>query len=182
MRTIKLILLVFMMYSVNACAQDFPATPATPETDNMHTEVSSTVSNSTSVSNSNNTYKLTSKFQSSRRRGILDILENELNDFQVRKKENQYTWSKEKNGETVFTCVLSNNRLKILLDKNEVSYGFHRKIKNLGDELRIYISAHKNFRYTSASNSVGDAQVRVDRAKEELKRSLKNLEKAKRKQ
>ena len=86
MRTFKLTFLAFMMYTVNACAQDFPSTPKTPKTGDMHTEVTSTVSNSTSVSNSDNTYKFTSKFQSSKRKGVLDILENELNDVQVRRK------------------------------------------------------------------------------------------------
>ncbi len=182
MRTFKLTFLAFMMYTVNACAQDFPSTPKTPKTGDMHTEVTSTVSNSTSVSNSDNIYKFTSKFQSSKRKGILNILENELNDVQVRKNGNQYTWSKVKNGETIFECELSNNKMRILLDKDEFSYSFNRKIKSLGDELRTYISAHKNFSYAKPSNSVGDAQSRVDRAKEELKRSLKNLEKTKRNQ
>jgi len=185
MRTFKFAFLAFMIYTVNACAQDFPTTPKTPATlsgNDMHTEVTSTVSNSTSVSNSNNIYKFTSKFQSSKRKGVLDILENELNDIQVRKKGNQYSWSKEKNGKIVFECKLTNSTLKIFLDKDESTYQFNKKVKKLGDELRIYISAHKSFSYTTSSNSVGDAQVRVDKAKEELKRSLKNLEKAKRNQ
>ncbi len=185
MKPLKFILLAFAMYTLNACAQDFPATPETPKTpnvDDMHTEVTSTVSNSTSVSNSGNIYKFTSKFQSSKRKGVLEMLENELNDMQVRKKGNQYTWTKVKNGETIFECELSNTKLKMLLHKNKTSYGFASRIKSLGNELRTYISAHKSFRYTASSNSVGDAQVRVERAKEELRRSLKNLENVKRKQ
>jgi hypothetical protein len=178
MRTFKLIILALMMYTVNAFAQDEPTTPKTPN--DMQTEVTSTVSNSTSTSNSDNTYKLTSKFQSSKRKGVLDILVNELNDIQVRKKGNQYVWSTSKNGKTIFECELSNNKLKMLLDKDESSYSFNRKIKSLGKDLVQYISAHKSFSYATTSNSVGDAQVRVQKAKEELQRSLKNLEKTKR--
>ncbi len=185
MRPFKFMILAIAMYTINACAQDFPATPETPKTPNtgdMHTEVTSTVSNSTSVSNSSDTYKFTSKFQFSKRKGILDILESELTDVQVQKKGSQYIWSKMKNGKTIFECELSKTKLRMFLDKKEASYSFHRRMKSLGNELRKYISAHRNFNYTASSSSVGDAQARVDRAKEELQRSLKNLEKTKRKQ
>ncbi len=185
MRPLKFIIFTIVMYTMNACAQDFPTTPETPKTpkvDDMHTEVTSTVSNSTSISNSGSIYKFTSKFQSSKKKGVLDILDNELSDLQTLKKGNQYSWRKVKNGKTVFECELSNTNLKMFVDKSDISYGFANRIKSLGNELRKYISAHKNYRYLASSSSVGEAQTRVDRAKEELQRSLKNLEKVKRNQ
>ena len=182
MKTFKFAFLGVLLYTASACAQDFPKTPATSSNNDIHTEVTSTVSNSTSVSNSDNIYKFTSKFHLSKRKGILDILEDELNALEIQKKGNQYLWSKEQYGKTIFECKLSKNTLKIFLDKDESTYQFNKRVKNLGDELRIYISAHKSFSYATSSNSVGDAQVRVDKAKEELKRSLRNLENIKRNQ
>ena len=184
MKTIKIIFLITLLNTINAFAQNFPVTPEPPKTPNignMHTEVTSSVSNSTSISNSGNIYKFTSRFQTSKHSGIKDILIDELDVVQLEKSKNQYVWRKQKNGETIFECILNNNALKILLNKDESTYRFNKKIKNLGNELRKYISAHKSFSYANYSNSVSDAQLRVEKAKEELKRSVRNLEKVKRK-
>ena len=181
MKNLILVFSISLLSIINACAQNFPEPPKTPNTGNMHTEITSSVSNSTSVSNSGNIYKFTSKFQSSKHNGVKDILKDELDAIQLEKSNNQYIWKKQKGRETIFECILKNNTLKILLNKDESTYRFNKKIKNLGNELRKYISAHKNFSYANSSNSVSDAQLRVEKAKEELKRSVRNLEKVKRK-
>lgn len=182
MKTIQIILfkvcVCLMPTLLNAQVPEPPQPPSTPT--NTHTDVTTTISNSTSVSNSNDTYKFLSKHESSKKEGVLEILEDALDNVAVKRSGNAYVWKKVKQGETVFYCKLTNNSLKMILEKDEVSYSFSKKIKHLGDELKKYISAHRKHRFESASSSVANAQIRVDRAKKELKRAIRNLEKVKR--
>ncbi|CAL2103325.1 putative lipoprotein [Tenacibaculum sp. 190130A14a] len=182
MKTIQAILFKVCIYLMstlsNAQVSETPQPPSTPN--NTHTDVTTTISNSTSVSNSNDTYKFYSKHESSKKEGVLDILEDALDNIPLTRKGRVYIWKKVKQGETVFYCNLTNNTLKIVLDKDEASYNFRKKIKHLGDELKKYISSHREHRFENTSNSVSNAQIRVDRAKEELKRAIRNLEKVKR--
>jgi hypothetical protein len=179
MKTIKSTFLVTVFCATMSFGQSFPKTPTPPKTGNMHTDVTSTVSNSTSVSDSNDVYLFTSKFQKSKRDGVLDILEDELDNIKLIKSRNIYLWKKVQGGKTIFECKLTAKNLKITLNKEEASSGFSKKIEALGDDLISFISAHKSFE-TITKTSVSSAQLRLERAKEELKRSVRALEKVKR--
>lgn len=174
----------FILFKVAVCLiptllnAQVPKPPTPPN--NTHTDVTTTISNSTSVSNSNDTYKFLSKHESSKKEGVLEILEDALDDVAVKRSGNTYVWKKIKQGETVFYCKLTNSTLKMVLEKDEVSYSFSKKIKHLGDELKNYISSHRKHRFGNTYKSVSNAQIRVDRAKEELTRAIRNLEKVKR--
>ena len=183
MRTIKITFLVTIFLTTVSFGQNFPKTPATPNSGDMHTNVTSTVSNSTSVSNGNDLYVLTSKFQKTKRKGILDLLEDKLDNIKPLRKSNTILWRKVEKGITVFECKLTSKTLKISMNKDEVSSRFSSEIESLGDELVNFISAHKSFEYstTKSLTSVSSAQLRLENAKEELKRSIRNLEKVKRK-
>ncbi len=180
MRTLKIILA--LVISVNLYAQDFPETPETPTRNNKHTSVTTSVSNSTSVSDSDDTYKFKSKFDVSKKEGITSILEDELDDLKKTKKGNEISWIKYVNGKIAFECKLSKKNLYISTNKNKLSNSFNNRIKYLGEELSSFISAHKPFKWNSKkeSNSLSSAQLRLERAKVELEKSIKNLEKVKR--
>lgn len=179
MKNFKITFLAILFIGTVSFGQTFPKTPTTPKTGDMHTDVTSTVSNSTSISNANELYILTSKFQKLKRDGILDILEDELDNIKLLKSRNNYIWKKVEKGTTIFECKLSARNLKITLNKDEASRSFIGKIESLGDDLVEFISAHKSFE-TVSKTSISAAQLRLERAKEELKRSIQQLEKAKR--
>lgn len=183
MRTLLLIFAtVFIIGSISS--QDFPETPKTPtsRSNDKHTSVTTSVSNSTSISNSNKTYKFKSKFQASKRDGISSILRDELDALKMVKKGNELSWVKHKNNEIVFECTLSKRNLHILSNKKELSATFNAKIKSLGEELSNFIAAHKPFVWKNkkGANTITSAQLRLERAKEELQESIKNLKKVKR--
>lgn len=179
MKNFKITFLAILFIGTVSFGQTFPKTPPTPKTGDMHTNVTSTVSNSTSISNANEVYILTSKFQKSKRDGILNILEDELDNMKLLKSRNTYVWKKVEKGTTTFECKLSANNLKITLNKDEASRSFINKIESLGDDLVAFISAHKNSQ-TSTNTSISAAQLRLERAKDELETSIKQLKKAKR--
>ena len=181
MKNFKTTFLATLLIATVSFGQSFPKTPATPKTNDMHTNVTSTVSNSTSISNANEVYIFTSKFQKSKRDGILDMLEDELEHIKLSKSKNNFIWRKVDKGITIFECKLSAKNLKITLNKDDASRGFISKIESLGDDLVALISAHESFERATIS-SVSSAQLRLERAKEELKKSIQQLEKAKRKQ
>jgi hypothetical protein len=178
MKNFKITFLAILFIGTVSFGQTLPKTPTTPKTGDMHTDVTSTVSNSTSISNANEVYILTSKFQKSKKAGILSILKDELDNIKLLKSRNNFIWKKVEKGTTVFECKLSARNLKITLNKDDASRSFIGKIESLGDDLVEFISAHKSFE-TVSKTSISAAQLRLERAKEELKRSIQQLEKAK---
>ncbi|MFY7672520.1 hypothetical protein ACOSP6_15670 [Tenacibaculum sp. MEBiC06402] len=186
----KLIKTTFALLLINlsACAQTprVPTPPTPPNTSgSSHTEVvtssSSRVSSSTSVSDANSSYKFRSKFHHSKRKGIENILKNTLDGIQLKNRNNRLEWEILQEGDILFECTLSKNRLSIFVDKELSTGKFNRRIKRLGEDLQEYISAHKRHSFASRNgNSVARAEERLERAKRELERSIKNLEEVKR--
>lgn len=69
------------------------------------------------------------------------------------------------------------------MDKDEKPSQFVSKIESLTDQLVNFIFAPKSFEHatTESLTSVSSVELRLKNVKEELKRSIKNLEKVKRK-
>jgi hypothetical protein len=177
----------FLCISFAACAQNMntPIPPDTPKTNgSSHTEVvtsSSRISSSTSISDANTSYKFRSKFHSSKREGIENILKDALEGISFKKRRNNITWEILQEGELLFECSFSKSRLLIYVDKKEATRSFYRKIKKLGERLQEYISAHRRHRFSSSNrNSISRAEERLERAKKELERSIRNLEEVRR--
>lgn len=187
MKFIK-ITLVSILTVISACAQNSPSIPTppkTPNSTNSHTEVttssSSRISSSTSVSDSNSQFKFKSKFHASKREGVENILSDALEDIKFIKNRREKVWEIEKNGEVVFECSLSKNRMSIYLDKSEASTRLYRKIKAVAEDLQEYISSHKRHTFQNKRrNSVSSAEARLERAKRELEASIQNLKEVKR--
>ncbi len=180
MKTILITILAVFTCILNSCAQSFPEPPQPPNSGNTHTEITNTVSNSTSVSSSGNSYKFKSKFQGSKRVGVENIIKDVLEDITYNKTENGIVWNRLVDGEVAFECVLTKRRLKIILNKEAFSTSFLEKIEELGEDLQEYVSTHKEHTFNRGrSNSVVQAEIRLERAREELKRATKNLKRAK---
>ncbi len=185
MKYIKVSLATVLVTISVSCAQitsEIPP-PRTPNSGNSHTEVTTTssrISSSTSVSDSNRQYKFKSKFHSSKKEGIEKMLINTLEDVKVEQNRKELLWEIVEDGDIIFECELSKNRLAIFLDKKASSSKFYRKIKSLGEDLQEFISSHKKHTFESRrENSIGRAEARLQRAQRELKASKENLEKLK---
>ncbi|WP_299682131.1 hypothetical protein [uncultured Tenacibaculum sp.] len=180
--------LVTILISISACAQntpEIPTPPQAPSSGNSHTEVttssSARISSSTSVSDSKKQYKFRSKFHSSKKEGVKNILTDALDNIKVKKNRRELLWEIVENGEVIFECTLSKNRLSIYLDKKATNSSFYRKIKSTGEDLQEFISSHKRHTFQSRrENSIGRAEARLERAKRELEASIKNLKEIKR--
>lgn len=171
-----------------ACAQTprVPTPPPTPNTPgSSHTEVvtssSSRVNSSTSVSDANSSYKFRSKFHSSKRKGIENILVKALDGIEMKKRNNRLEWEILQEGEILFECSLTQNRLSIYVNKELSTGKFNTIIKQLGEDLQDYISSYKSRKYVSRSASlISRAEERLERAKLEMEQSIKNLEEVRR--
>ncbi len=172
-----------VLITLTACAQS-PEVPTPPTTPNSHTELvtsSSKGSSSTSVSDSNGSYKFRSKFHSSKREGVENILLDALDGIKLRKKGNKLEWEILQRGDVLFECSLNKNRLSIFVDKELSTGKFNKRIKRLGEDLQEYISSHKRHSfYNRRVNTVARAESRLERAKRELQESIKNLKEVKR--
>ncbi|CAL2075805.1 hypothetical protein [Tenacibaculum sp. 190524A05c] len=175
--------IALVLIALTACAQS-PRVPTPPQTpNNSHTEVvtsGSRVSSSTSVSDSNGSYKFRSKFHSSKRDGVENILSDALDGIKLYRKNNKLEWEILQGGEVLFECSLNKNRLSIFVDKELSTGKFNKRIKNLGEELQAYISSHKRHSFNRRANTIARAENRLERAKRELQESIKNLEEVKR--
>ncbi len=174
MKTIKIkATIIAMILVVNAFGQTPPPTPKTPNSNNKHTEVTSSISNHTSISNSNKTYRFTAKFERSKKRGVEERIAKVFKQWNAADED----YVEEKNGKVFLECSFYGNKLKIVLHKKLASYRDISKVKKLGEELRSYISAHKyQYSYSYDSSSIREAKRRVAAAKRELQRATERLE------
>ncbi|WP_435263249.1 hypothetical protein [Tenacibaculum sp. nBUS_03] len=165
---------LFMFTSVfTTIAQTPPIPPASNYSGNIHTDVTSTISNATSISNSNDFYNFTAKFQKSKRNEIQKLLKEKLKGYMLKVQGSNYVWSKESNGYLVFECTLRKKTMKIFLNKNEVSQYSYNKIRTLGNGLQKLITKHSRSR--NGFNSIEHARENVKRAKRELERAEERL-------
>jgi len=176
MKTTYLIFACMLALVFTGNAQGTPKTPTPPTTNfsgSNHTSITTSISNTTSVSNSDDSYKFTSKFQGTKRKKIQELLSKRLKGYGLKISGKNYVWSEEGNGSVVFECKLTNSTLKMFLYKNEVSNSAYRKVKALGVELQKLITKHSNsgFKY----NDVNSAREDVSRAARALKRAKERL-------
>ncbi len=177
MKTRYLIFACMFTLVLAANAQVTPKTPPPPPNTNFsgnnHTSITTNVSNTTSVSNSDDSYKFTSRFQGAKKIKIQELLSKRLKGYSLKIVGKNYVWSEERNGSLVFECKLTNRTLKMFLYKNEVSNSAYKKIKALGVELQKLITKHTNSSYKYSD--VNSAREEVRRAARELKRAKERL-------
>lgn len=99
------------------------------------------------------------------------ILIKQLGKRNLSIKGNTYLWTDSKNGDEVFECKLTKGHLRIYLDTEIASEAFTEKIKNLGKDLKYYISG---------TNAKKENERQVAEAKRELERAERELARAKR--
>ncbi|SHG77632.1 hypothetical protein [Winogradskyella jejuensis] len=171
------IALMFSIISVNA--QSTPPTPPTPPNQSSGTSYSISIENdddethnsSVSISESDDNYKFRASYHKSKNEGVKQILLNKLGKDGLKVNGNTYLWSQSESGDEVFECKLTNGKVRIYLDLEFASDKFLTKLKNMGQDLKYYISG---------SSKEEEQAKKVERAKRDMERAQRDLERAQR--
>lgn len=136
-----MIILVMMVVSTMAQAQTAIATSgnatAVAKASSSQTKTTKT---SISVSNSDDSYSLHAIFDNFRTKNIERLLFDNLDKNLFSSDKNAKIWKKENNGETAYSFVLKEGRLKVSIDKELVSKGTFEKLEALGERISEALS------------------------------------------
>jgi len=176
---------LLIVFAITAFAQT-PSEPPKTQSASSHSESKSATSYSMSVSDSDNakenmsvstsnsddSYKFRARFSKLKTAKVKAVLLDRLGKTSLKAKGGKYEWIKIKNGDEVFECKLTNGRVRIFVNKEEVSSPFLKEIEALGKELRIVIAGEQSKKHKERE---------LERAQRDLVRAKQNLERAKRK-
>lgn len=140
---IKIIsLLVFMLCSflINAQSKTTSSSSSSSKTkiDGVERQHSSV-----SVNDSDTFYSLRAKFTLDKKEEIIKLLSDNVDEEYKSVSGKTFKWIKEENGEVVFSFVVTDNQLKISIEKDLISNGTFNKFKKLGESLKTVISNRK---------------------------------------
>lgn len=183
MKTLQTILALALV-SISTCtiAQTRPPTPPEPPVPNRTTTevTSSNVSvitqsgdygkggnTSFSVSNSDDEYRLKSRYPENRFPAVKKYLMQELGTKGMQSSGNAMAWSLEGNEDTVYKVALDDTKLKIELDKTLASPILISKFEDMGDVLHILISG-------------GDERQKIVRLERDAARAQRDAERMQR--
>ncbi|RMB57637.1 hypothetical protein EAX61_11025 [Dokdonia sinensis] len=154
MKTLKNILKVAILAGVTtAIAQTKPPKPPAPPSNTTSSSTSSNTSvitqsgnygkggnTSFSVSNSNNEYRVKSRYPDNRYPAVKDFLMAEMGTKHMQANGKSIAWSLEGDDDTVYEIELSESKLNIELDKTIASPDMIAKFEDMGNILRTLIS------------------------------------------
>jgi len=180
---------VFALFiATNFFAQTPPIPPTTPKTTSTVSITKGTSysltfdtddandNSSVSIKRNNNVYKFNSKFHESKTTAIKQLLIDKLGKENLKISGKVYQWIKNENGEKVFDCKLTEDSLKMYVDKEYTNKDFINMIDDFGIILKDTISGSD-----SREEETKRAESELKSAEIELARAKKALEKAKRK-
>lgn len=135
MKTI--IFLAMLAFSTLAQAQTAVATANgnTATARANYSSSSKSTKTSVSISDSDGSYTLRAEFDSWKRAKLQKLLSDNLDKNFLTVRDNTMIWKKENNGETAYSFTLSDEKLKVSIDKELVSKSAFEKFKSLGDEI-----------------------------------------------
>jgi len=127
---------------------------------------------SVSIKNNDNIYKFSAKFHESKFESLRKLLLNQLGDKNLTVSEDLYKWLKIKNGEKIYECKLTEDRLKIYVDKEYASANIIAMMNDFGAVLKDAISGtdSKKTAEEEIERELEIAERALERAKREVKR------------
>lgn len=137
---------IIMFLAMMACNAIMQAQTATATAGNVTVtaKVSSkqetTTKVSVSVSDSDNSYALHATFDTWKTKKIEKLLSENLDSNLFSKEKNAKVWKKENNGETAYSFILKEGRLKASIDKELVSKSTLEKLQALADKISEALS------------------------------------------
>jgi len=129
----KIILVAMLSLSFFANAQT--ATASANGTTAIAKSSTKSTKTSVSVSDSDSSYSLHASFDSWKKEKLQKLLAENLDKNLLISTEKSMIWKKENNGETAYSFTLTNEKLKVSIDKDLVSKSNFEKLKKLGEEI-----------------------------------------------
>ena len=96
---------------------------------------SKTTKTSVSVSISDNSYSLHAIFDSFKRVKLQKLLQENLDKSLLSTNDEKMIWRKENKGDTAYSFTLTDEKLKVSLDRELVSSSTFEKMKELGEKI-----------------------------------------------
>jgi hypothetical protein len=130
--------LVFMLCSLVAGAQTTTSTATATATTKQDGEVKS--HSSVSINNTDTFYSLNADFDKNKTTQVKNLLADNLDKKYMISNGSTVKWIKEQDGETVYSFVLSNGKLRVSIDKELMSEAAFEKFRALGEKISKTIS------------------------------------------
>ena len=178
---------VISLFLVNtAIAQVVPKTPKTTSKSSSTTKSSSSYSvtfntdeheenSSISIKRSDDIYKFTAKFHESKLSSIRKLVIDKLGKTDLKITNNTYKWTKNENDKKLYDCSLTDNTLKIYVDKEYSNSKTIDMMEDLGAALKDAITGND-----SKEEAKNDAKRDLKNAERELEKAKRKVENAKR--
>jgi len=166
-----------------------PKTPKTPQTTSSssttksssysvtYDTVDSEDNSSVSIKRNDNVYKFTARFHESKTGSLKKILVDRLGNDNLIVSNDRYSWIKKENGDKLYDCKLTEDTLKIYVDKEFANTTLVEMIEGLGLTLKDAISGtnSKEEARKNAESELKSAERELARAKRELERIKKEI-------
>ncbi|WP_397446123.1 hypothetical protein [Polaribacter sp. R77954] len=166
-----------LLLTTSLFAQKTPIPPQTPKTTTSTKSTSYSITfdtddkeenSSVSIKRNDDVYKFNARFHESKTGSIKKMLIDKLGKYDLRVDGDTFRWIKTEDGDTLYDCKLTDDTLKIYVDKAYANHKIVDMISEFGNVLKDTISG---------TNSEEEAKKHAERA---LKRAERALEKAKR--
>ncbi|MGY0425218.1 MAG: hypothetical protein ACWIPI_00080 [Polaribacter sp.] len=185
MRNLFLITVISLFLSNSIFGQSTPKPSKTSKTtfssssknsSYLSFDTDSNDNSSVSIKRNDNVYKFAARFDKSKIGSIKKLLIDKLGDTNLSVSGDTFRWVKQENGEKLYDCKLTGNRLKIFVDKKYANETTINKMSELGDVLKETISGTDSKEIKeNATRELKDAERNLKRAKRRLERIGRKL-------
>ncbi|MEE9407981.1 MAG: hypothetical protein V3V28_07895 [Polaribacter sp.] len=185
MRTLFLSALTVLFLSNNTFSQSTPKAPKTPSTSTKTKGTSYSITfdtddkednSSVSIKRNDNVYKFSARFHESKTGSIKKLLVDKLGNSGLSISGDTYKWIKNEDGEKIYECKLTDDTLKIYVDKQYANANIIHMMNDFGDVLKDAISGTD-----SKKDAKENAEKELKSAERELARAKRQLERVKKK-
>jgi hypothetical protein len=169
---------IAIFLSTSLFAQKIPTPPKTPKT-SKGTSYSITFdtddaedNSSVSIKRNDNVYKFNAKFHESKTGSIKKLLVDKLGKSDLKVDGDTFRWVKSENGDKLYDCKLTDNSLKIYVDKEYANSKIVEMIDEFGSVLKDAISGtdSEEDAKKDAERALKDAERALAKAKREVER------------
>ena len=166
-------------------SQSTPEPPNTPETTSTSKSTSYSITfdtddkednSSVSIKRNDDVYKLSARFHESKTGSIKKLLVDKLGNSNLSVSGDTYRWIKNEGGEKLYDCKLTDNTLKIYVDKEFANSKVVEMMDDFGNILKDAISGTD-----SKEDAKNNAEIELKKAERKLAKAKRDLERAKRK-
>ena len=178
MKRLFLPTLIAIFLTSSLFAQNTPTPPKTPKT-SKGTSYSITFdtddkkeNSSVSIKRNDNIYKFSAKFHESKTGSIKKLLIDKLGKSNLKVDGDTFRWIKSENGDNLYDVKLTDNSLKIYVDKEYANARIVDMMDTFGTVLKDAISGTDSNKEAEkdAKRALKDAEKELARAKREVER------------